>query len=131
MEDQYAVVVTAGTMTSSDRPGLHLPHAWTPGGVAVETEFTGAHLFHLATAACVLNDLYREARALGLTLDGVRVRAAGGFDTGSWASTGIGYEVELDSPASAEDLAALVDHVDEVAEIPRAVRAGAPVGRRR
>ena len=131
MGDQYAVVVTAGTMTSADRHAVHFPHTWTPGGVAVETEFTGAHLFHLATAACVLNDLYREARGLGLTLDGVRVRAVGGFDTGSWTSTGITYEVELDSPASADELASLLDHVDEVAEIPRAVRAGAPVRRSR
>lgn len=32
----------------------------------VETQFTGAHLFHLAAAGCVLNDVYREANNLNL-----------------------------------------------------------------
>jgi hypothetical protein len=37
--------------------------------------------------------------------------------------------VELNSPASAEDLAVLLDRVDDVAEIPRAIRAGTTVRR--
>jgi hypothetical protein len=42
----------------------------------------------------------------------------GGLDTVRWTSTGISYTVELDSPASAADLAQLLAVVDEVAEIP-------------
>ena len=94
----------------------------------VESDFTGAHLLHLAAAGCVLNDLYREAAALGTALDGVRVSAAGGF-TDSGESTGVTYTVEISSHASAEDLEHLLRLVDEVAEIPRAIRAGAPVHR--
>jgi anti-sigma factor RsiW len=78
----------------------------------------------------VLNDLYREAAASGVTLDGVRVTAEGGFDTGTWTSTGIAYAVEVDSPAPAAEVDRLLARVDDVAEIPRAVRAGAPVRRR-
>lgn len=37
--------------------------------------------------------------------------------------------VELDSTASADELGRLLDRVDEVAEFPRAIRAGAPVRR--
>jgi len=51
-----------------------------PEGVTVEADFTGGHLLHLATAGCILNDLYREAAKLGIQLVGVRVSAAGGFD---------------------------------------------------
>ncbi len=91
--------------------------------------FTGAELLHVAVATCVLNDLYREAEKLGIPLAGVRVRATGGFDT-EWASTGIDYRVEVDSPADPASIARLVELVDELAEIPRAVRAGAPVRRR-
>ena len=80
-------------------------------------------------AGCVLNDVYREAEALGVQLSGVRVAAAGGFDTATWASTGITYRVELDSAASESDVERLLARVDEVAEIPRALRAGAPVHR--
>ena len=100
-----------------------------PGGVTVEADFTGGHLLHLAAAGCVLNDLYREAAALGIELKGVRVVAAGGFDTAAWRSTGIDYSVEISSDAPAGQLAHLLEVVDQVAEIPQAIRAGATVRR--
>ena len=127
--EQFAVVVGAGSFRSDDGRAIRFPHRWTPEGVTVEADFTGAHLLHLAAAGCVLNDIYREANELGVGVDGVRVRASGGFDTQSWASTGITYHVELDSAASTVDITRLLDRVDEVAEIPRAIRAGAPVDR--
>jgi uncharacterized OsmC-like protein len=95
----------------------------------VQADFTGGHLLHLAAAGCVLNDVYREAAALGLGLSGVRVSAAGGFDTDTWTSTGIRYSVDVRSDAPASELARLLEIVDEVAEIPRAIRAGATVQR--
>lgn len=126
---QFDVVVCAGSFGSSDAHAVRFPHRWTAEGVTVETEFTGAHLLHLAAAGCVLNDLYREAAGLGLRIDGARVTATGGFDADSWASTGISYAVDVDSPASADELARLLAVVDEVAEIPRALRAGTAVVR--
>ena len=80
-------------------------------------------------ASCVINDIYREAAALGIEVKGVRVTAAGGFDTGTWQSTGIDYSVEVSSDAPADQLAHLLAVVDQVAEIPQAIRAGAPVQR--
>jgi hypothetical protein len=127
----FEVVVGAGTFRSEEPGSISFPHRWTNEGVTVVSDFTGAHLLHLATAGCVLNDLYREAAALGIDLAGVRVRAAGGFDTDSWTSTGISYSVEVDSRAGAAEIAQLLSRVDEVAEIPRAIRAGAPVTRER
>jgi OsmC-like protein len=127
--DRFGVVVGAGSLRSDDGQAVRFPHRWTPEGVTVEAEFTGAHLFHLAAAGCVLNDIYREAGQLGIRVDGVRVLAAGGFDPQTWASSGVTYQVELRSPAPAEDLARLLDRVDEVAEIPRAIRVGATVQR--
>jgi OsmC-like protein len=129
MSDEFEVVVSAGSLRSADDSAVHFPHRWTPEGVTVEAEFTGAHLLHLAAAGCVLNDLYREAAALAVPLDGARVSAFGRFDTDTWTSTGIGYRVEVDSPATVQELAALVEQVDAVAEIPRAIRSGAPVRR--
>jgi hypothetical protein len=129
MDHGFEVVVGAGTMMSAAGSAVRFPHRWTPEGVTVEADFTGAHLLHLAAAGCVLNDIYREAAALGVELDGARVTAAGGFDTGTWRSTGISYVVEVSSGAPAGDLARLLEVVDEVAEIPRAIRAGATVRR--
>ena len=127
MDDRFEVTVGAGTMMSTTGPVVRFPHRWTPGGVTVQADFTGAHLLHLAAAGCVLNDVYREAAGLGLELNGVRVTAGGGFDPQTWQSTGIDYSVEVSSDASAVQLARLLDVVDHVAEIPRAIRAGAVV----
>lgn len=125
----FEAVAGAGTLRSTAAEAVLFPHQWTAEGVTVETTFTGAHLLHLAAAGCVLNDVFREAGRLGVPVHGVRVTASGGFDTGTWRSTGIAYLVELDSPAPVADLDALLAAVDAVAEIPKAIRAGAPVAR--
>jgi uncharacterized OsmC-like protein len=101
--NRFDVTVGAGALRSDSGDAVRFPHKWTPAGVTAEAEFTGGHLLHLAAAGCVLNDLYREAAALGIELDGVRVTAAGGFDTATWQSTGIEYSVEVRSPAPLPD----------------------------
>lgn len=126
---EYLVVVGAGTLRRDGPQVVRFPHRWTPGGVSVEATFTGAHLLHLAAAGCVLNDVFREAEPLGLLIAGVRVTASGGIDPAGSRSSGIEYVVELDSPASAAELDALLDQVDAVAEIPKWIRAGASVQR--
>lgn len=127
---EFRVVVGAGSMRSESPDAVHFPHQWTADGVTVDAAFTGAHLLHLAAAGCVLNDVYREAERLQIRLHGVRVTAAGGFDTNTWRSTGISYAVEVDTAAPPTQVATLLGVVDSVAEIPKAVRAGAPVERR-
>lgn len=123
----FGVRATAGTLRASE--GVVLHHPWTDEGVVAAPAGNGGQILHLAVALCVLNDSYREAVRLDIEVSGVAVEVDGGFDD-EWHSTGIEYFVALDSPASSEDLARLVAAVDEVAEIPRAIRAGAPVGRR-
>ena len=122
----FGVVVGSGSLRG---PGPTIAHAWTDDGVSVEADFTGAHLLHLAVAGCVLNDIHREARTLDCEVRGVRVVAAGGFDTERWQTTGIGYTVEVDGPEG-DELERLLARVDEVAEIPRVIRAGGEVRRR-
>jgi uncharacterized OsmC-like protein len=129
MDNRFEVTVGAGTMMSPSGAAVRFPHRWTDGGVTVEADFTGGHVLHLAVASCVLNDVYREAEALGVDVTGVRVTAAGGFDSATWQSTGIDYSVEVSSDAPADQLAHLLALVDQVAEIPQAIRAGAPVQR--
>ncbi|MFJ5217201.1 OsmC family protein [Streptomyces sp. NPDC088354] len=129
MDERFTVMASAGSYLSEGGEHVRLPHRWTPGGVEVRSAFTGGHVLNLAVAACVLNDLYREAEAAGLELRGVRVRAEGGFDPSVWRSTGISYAVEIDSDEPPARLEALIAAVDEVAEIPRALRQGAAVTR--
>ncbi len=125
----YEVVVGAGTLRRTGEGVVVFPHRWTDAGVSVEATFTGAHLLNLAAAGCVLNDVYREAEGMDIAVDGVRVTASGDYDTDTWAATGISYVVEVDSSAPADSIAALLDVVDQVAEIPKAIRQGAPVER--
>jgi uncharacterized OsmC-like protein len=129
MDNRFEVSVGAGTMMSPSGTAVRFPHRWTDGGVTVEADFTGGHVLHLAVASCVLNDVYREAATLGIDVKGVRVTAAGGFDTATWRSTGIDYSAEVSSDAPADQLAHLLAVVDQVAEIPQAIRAGATVRR--
>jgi uncharacterized OsmC-like protein len=127
--EEFAAVTGAGTLRSMAADAVRFPHRWTFEGVSVETSFTGAHLLHLAAAGCVLNDVFSEAERLGIIVNGVRVTATGGFNTETWESTGIGYAVDIDSPAPVGELDALLQAVDSVAEIPKSIRAGATVER--
>jgi hypothetical protein len=122
----FGVRASAGTLRDTD--GVALQHSWTDEGVVAAPVTNGAQVLHLSVAVCVLNDTYREARRLGIPVDGVAVEADGAFDD-EWRSTGIAYAVTIDSPAATEEVARLQSVVDEVAEIPRALREGAPVTR--
>ena len=127
MAERFEVAAGAGSLYIDD--GFALAHRWTGAGVTVDAPFTGAHFLHLAVAGCVLNDVYREAASREIPLDGVRVTARGGFDPDTWVSSGIEYTVAVDSRAHPEEIEALLGAVDEVAEIPRALRSASVVRR--
>lgn len=120
----YGVRATAGSLRASH--GVAMEHAWTDDGIIAGPVTNGAQVLHLSVAVCVLNDTYREAERLYIALDGVAVEADGGFDD-QWHSTGITYSVTVESSAPAEEVTRLRAVVDEVAEIPKALRAGAGV----
>ena len=98
-----------------------------PEGGGQDLGFNGGELLHLAVAGCVSNDLFREARALGVRLTRVAIRAQGEFTGSPQVSAGIHYSVELwgDAPASA--LRELIARVDAIAEIPNSLRQGTDV----
>lgn len=89
--------------------------------------FNGGELLHLAVAGCISNDLFREARAAGITLRRVRVTARGDFGGSPAVSQGIEYEVEIEGDADRARLEQLVAHVDATAEIPNSLRRGTAV----
>lgn len=89
--------------------------------------FNGGQLLNLAVAACVSNDLYREAASRGLTLTSVRVRVRSEYGGEPVVSSPIEYDVELAGEAPLDELATLLEHVDRIAEIPNSLRIGTAV----
>jgi uncharacterized OsmC-like protein len=123
------VRVAAGSRARDVAASYVVPHQWTDDGISVEGGGTGAHLLLTAIGSCLLNDVYREAQP-GLSVDGVLVEVGGDFDASTWATTTIDYSVAVDSPGEADAVARLLERVDAVAEIPRAVSGEVTVVRR-
>lgn len=84
--------------------------------------FSGGQLLYLSIAACISNDLYREGAARGIAVSGVTVDVDGDFPEPGSPSTPVAVEVDLAGDAPAERLRELLDHVVELAEIPRSMR---------
>src|SRR5688500_178047 len=68
--------------------------------------FSGGQLLNMSIAACVSNDLYREAAARGIALRRVRVRVRSEYAGDPAVSTPIEYDVDLSGDAPEEDLRA-------------------------
>ena len=98
----FGVTAGAGTLRGDSAAGWTIPHDWTPEGVVVAGDGNGAAVLHLSVALCVLNDTFREARQRAVEVAGVRVGARGEFDPETWLSTGVTYDVDVDSPAGPE-----------------------------
>jgi len=86
--------------------------------------FNGGQLLYLAVAGCISNDLFREARAAGIELGSVRVKVGGDFVGEPAVSDEIHYRVELTGNAPENQLFALIEQVDDIAEIPNSLRQG-------
>ena len=129
MDNRFEVTVGAGTMMSDSDVAVRFPHRWTAGGVTVEGDFTwrasaesrGGRLRperHLPgsrnaghrSERCP-RDRRGRVRHRDLAVHGHRLLGRGQLD------------------ASADQLAHLLEVVDQVAEIPQAIRAGASVRR--
>ena len=93
--------------------------------------FNGGQLLYLAIAACVSNDVYREAATMGIVVRRVAVEVDGDFPARGAASTPIDVAVSVDADADDGAIDALVAEVDRVAEIPNTMRGTTPVVIRR
>ena len=109
--------------TGDTAKALSIPHKTDKQGSAVN----GGEFLMLALATCYCNDLYREAKRLGIPVDAVEVEASATFPGVGLAATDITYLASVQSQAPAEDVQRLLRETDAVAEIHNTVRAGVPV----
>ncbi|HTA39358.1 MAG TPA: OsmC family protein [Candidatus Acidoferrales bacterium] len=86
----------------------------------------GGELLFLALATCYCNDIYREAAKRGIAVDGVDVSVSGDFDDAGTAR-GVTYRAKIASKSDRNAVLELARHVDEIAEIHRALRGGTRV----
>ena len=134
MSEAYRVVMQTvdGGPTALGSAGSHTVVADRPvtaggGGLG----FNGGQLLYLAIAACVSNDLYREAATLKIELRRVAVVVDGDFPARGAPSTPIDVAVTVDTDAGDDAIDALLTEVDRVAEIPNSIRGTTPVVIRR
>lgn len=59
--------------------------------------FNGGQLLYLAIAGCVSNDLFREARADGISLTSVRVVVRGDFEGDPLVSSAVEYDASRET----------------------------------
>ena len=87
----------------------------------------GGEFLMLALATCYCNDLYREAKRIGILIEGADVEASAEFVGIGLAAKCISYRAHVRSPAPAADVRRLLRETDAVAEIHNTIRAGVPV----
>ena len=93
--------------------------------------FNGGQLMYASIAACVSNDLYREAATMGIRLTRVALTVDGDFPARAQPSTPITVDVELEGDAPGSRLDELLAVVDRIAEIPNSIRGTTPIEIRR
>jgi len=93
--------------------------------------FNGGQLLYLSVAACVSNDVYREASTLGIVIRRVAIAVDGDFPARGAPSGPIEVTVAIDADADDAAIDALLAEVDRVAEIPNSLRGTIPVTIRR
>jgi putative redox protein len=127
-------VIVVETWTVAGRPaaigsaGGHTLVVDRPAGAGGDgLGFNGGELLYLAVAGCVSNDLFREARTLGIELSSVRVAVRGDFAGDPPVSGPIEHEVSLEGDAPPERMRELFELVDRIAEIPGSLRTGVEV----
>jgi len=99
-----------------------------PKTTGLGSSVNGGELLLLALATCYCNDIYREAAKLGITVERVAVEVDAEFGGPGEPGRNITYRARIAAPkASPEDLRALMERTDQVAEIHNTLRAGTPV----
>jgi uncharacterized OsmC-like protein len=116
---QHQVTLRANDAAHS----IEIPPKRTGRGSSV----SGGELLFLALATCYCNDLYREAAKRGIEVESVEVEVTGDFRAEGEPAANVAYRAKVAARASAEDIQALMNQTDRVAEIHNTLRMGTPV----
>jgi uncharacterized OsmC-like protein len=92
------------------------------------SSINGGELLFLSLATCFCNDLYREAKRREMTIVSVEVSCDGEFGREGEPASNIVYQVQVTAPShTPEEIKALIEHVDRIAEVHNTLRKGIEV----
>ena len=89
--------------------------------------FNGGELLLLAIGGCYCNDIFREAAKLGMVIKSVQVDVQADWGGDPVRAQNVTYSTRIEAEASIQDILALIEQTDQVAEIPNSLRLGTPV----
>lgn len=89
--------------------------------------FNGGELLLLAIGGCYSNDVYREAARRCIQVHNVQVRVEADWGGEPVRAQNVSFSVVVEADASQQEIHALIQHTDRVAEIPNSLRLGAKV----
>ena len=110
------------TLTTNDNSHSIIipPKSGGPGSSA-----NGGELLFLALATCYCNDIYREAAKRNIPVE--KVEVSGNFGAEGEGAKNVSYSAKVHAKGTEEEIHALMEHTDTVAEIQNTLRAGTDV----
>jgi uncharacterized OsmC-like protein len=119
-ENQHSVTLKTGDHKSS----IVIP----PKASGFGSSMNGGEALALAVATCYCNDIYREAKKLGLSVRQVTVEVDSDYDgEPGHIIENIVYHVTIDADGAAQEIEDLIRRTDTLAEIHNTLRQGTSV----
>jgi len=109
--------------TNGHRHTIAIP----PKPAGFGSSVNGGELLALALATCYCNDIYREAAAQNITVQGVEVTVDAEFGGAGEPARRIRYSARVLSDAPDYVIRDLLEHTDRVAEVQNTLRGGIEV----
>lgn len=126
--------ITASIQNSKDRHHITLTtndnaHSITipPRASGFGSSANGGELLFLALATCYCNDVYREAAKRNIQVEKVEVEVSGDFGAEGDSARNVIYKARVHAKGSEEEIRALMEYTDTVAEIQNTLRTGIKV----
>ena len=113
-KDQHHVTLT----TNDNSHSIAIP----PKSSGFGSSANGGELLFLALATCYCNDIHREAAKRNIQVEKVEVEVSGDFGAEGEPARNVSYKAKVHAKGSEEEIRALMEHTDTVAEIQNTLR---------
>jgi len=98
-----------------------------PKSTGLGSSANGGELLFLALATCYCNDIYREAAKRNIKVERVEVEVSGDFGAEGESAKNVTYRANVHANGTEDEIRALMEHTDKVAEIQNTLRVETPV----